>query len=140
MYDATPSLLRGFSAPIKLHDDLLIEEYLHLISLDTDPFVIWDAAQILYNKVISEAYLDRQNASLEMQLSEALLASLKSEKFNDAFKALLLMPPSQSILLAELEHPDPPNVFFAKQNVVRRIAGNISGYLRSQLELSLIHI
>ncbi|NCF46710.1 MAG: aminopeptidase N, partial [Alphaproteobacteria bacterium] len=76
LYDATPSLLRGFSAPIKLHDDLLIEEYLHLISLDTDPFVIWDAAQILYNKVISEAYLGRQNSSLEMQLSEALLASL----------------------------------------------------------------
>ena len=136
LYDATPSLLRGFSAPVKLHDDLSIEEYLHLISFDTDPFVIWDAAQILYNKVISEAYLDRQNASLEMQLSEALLASLKSEKFNDAFKALLLMPPSQSILLAEVEHPDPPNVFFAKQNVVRRIAGNISGYLRSQLENS----
>ena len=134
LYDATPSLLRGFSAPVKLHDDLSIEEYLHLISFDTDPFVIWDAAQILYNKVISEAYLDRQNASLEMQLSEALRASLKSEKFNDAFKALLLMPPSQSILLAEVEHPDPPNVFFAKQNVVRRIAGNISGYLRSQLE------
>ena len=136
LYDATPSLLRGFSAPIKLHDDLLIEEYLHLISFDTDPFVIWDAAQILYNKVISEAYLDRQNASLEMQLSEALLASLKSEKFNDAFKALLLMPPSQSILLAEVEHPDPPKVFFAKQNVMRRIAGNISGYFRSQLENS----
>ncbi|MCH1427895.1 MAG: aminopeptidase N, partial [Alphaproteobacteria bacterium] len=134
LYDATPSLLRGFSAPVKLHDDLSIEEYLHLISFDTDPFVIWDAAQILYNKVISEAYLDRQNASLEMQLSEALRASLKSEKFNDAFKALLLMPPSQSILLAEVEHPDPPNVFFAKQNVVRRIAGNISGYLRIQLE------
>ena len=136
LYDATPSLLRGFSAPIKLHDDLLIEEYLHLISLDTDPFVIWDAAQILYNKVISEAYLGRQNSSLEMQLSEALLASLKSEKFNDAFKALLLMPPSQSILLAEVEHPDPPKVFFAKQNVMRRIAGNISGYFRSQLENS----
>ena len=136
LYDATPSLLRGFSAPIKLHDDLLIEEYLHLISLDTDPFVIWDAAQILYNRVISEAYLGRQNSSLEMQLSEALLASLKSEKFNDAFKALLLMPPSQSILLAEVEHPDPPKVFFAKQNVMRRIAGNISGYFRSQLENS----
>jgi aminopeptidase N len=136
LYNATPSLLRGFSAPIKLHDDLSIEEYLHLISLDTDPFVIWDAAQILYNKVISEAYLGRQNPSLEMQLSEALLASLKSEKFNDAFKALLLMPPSQSILLAEVEHPDPPKVFFAKQNVMRRIAGNISGYFRSQLENS----
>ncbi|MEK9598793.1 MAG: aminopeptidase N, partial [Alphaproteobacteria bacterium] len=136
LYEATPSLLRGFSAPVKLHDDLSIEEYLHLISFDTDPFVIWDSAQILYNKVISEAYLGGQNASLEMQLSEALLASLKSEKFNDAFKARLLIPPSQSILLAEVEHPDPPKVFFAKQNVVRRIAGNISGYLRSQLENS----
>ena len=134
LYEATPSLLRGFSAPVKLHDDLSIEEYLHLISFDTDPFVIWDSAQILYNKVISEAYLGGQNASLEMQLSEALLASLKSEKFNDAFKAGLLMPPSQSILLAELEHPDPPKVFFTKQNVVSRIACNISGYLPIELE------
>ena len=137
---STPSLLRGFSAPIKLHDDLSIQEYLHLISFDTDPFVIWDVTQILYNKVIAEAYFGKQNLSLEMQLSEALLKSIKNEKFNDAFKALLLMPPSQSILLAEVEHPDPPKVFFEKQNVLRRIATNISGFLHSHLEMSVAEL
>ena len=137
---STPSLLRGFSAPIKLHDDLSIQEYLHLISFDTDPFVIWDVTQILYNKVISEAYFGKQNLSLEMQLSEALLKSMKNEEFNDAFKARLLMPPSQSILLAEVEHPDPPKVFFEKQNVLRRIATNISGFLRSHLEMSVAEL
>ena len=140
LYSATPSLLRGFSAPVKLHDDLSIEEYLHLISFDTDAFVIWDVAQILYNKVISEAYLGKQNSSLEMQLSEALLKSIKRKKFNDAFKALLLMPPSQSVLLAEIEHPDPPKVFFVKQKVVKRIAGYMSDYLCRQLEMSAVDL
>ena len=134
LHNAIPSLLRGFSAPIKLHDDLTEGEYLHLIYYDTDPFVIWDIAQRLYIKVISEASCDKNNLSLEAKLSDALLNSIKSEKFNDAFKALLLIPPSQSVLLAELENPDPSKVFFAKQNVIKRIATNISVHLSSNLK------
>ena len=134
LHNATPSLLRGFSAPIKLHDDLTVGECFHLIYYDTDPFVIWDIAQRLYIKVISEASCDKNNLSLEAKLSDALLNSIKSEKFNDAFKALLLIPPSQSVLLAELENPDPSKVFFAKQNVIKRIAINISVHLSSNLK------
>ena len=136
LHNATPSLLRRFSAPVKLYDDLSVEEYLRLVSYDTDPFVIWDVAQKLYTRVISLACSDKHNLVLEEQLSEALLNSIKSEKFNDAFKALLLIPPSQSILLAEVEQPDPPKVFFAKQNVLKRIAINIGAYLSDNLAIS----
>ncbi|MBT5574744.1 MAG: aminopeptidase N [Alphaproteobacteria bacterium] len=138
LYRATPSLLREFSAPVNLKNDLTLEEYLHLLSYDTDPFVIWDVSQILYSKVIMQAYGGNQNDALETQLSDALLRSIEGDKFNNAFKSLLLTPPSQSILHADIKYPDPPKVFYTKQNTIKRIASNIKGYLDEQLDTLLV--
>ncbi|MDA9190859.1 DUF3458 domain-containing protein, partial [Alphaproteobacteria bacterium] len=138
LYRATPSLLREFSAPVNLKNDLTLEEYLHLLSYDTDPFVIWDVSQILYSKVIMQAYGGNQNDALETQLSDALLRSIEGDKFNNAFKFLLLTPPSQSILHADIKYPDPPKVFYTKQNTIKRIASNIKGYLDEQLDTLLV--
>ena len=115
LLDATPSYLRGFSAPVNLCDDRTIDDYIHLISSDSDPFVIWDSMQLLYSKVIIQDYKDDKDINLELRLSNALLKSLKNQKLNNALKALLLLPPSQSVLLTKVVEPDPPRIFLAKQ-------------------------
>ena len=46
--DMTPSLLRGFSAPVILKTDITMSEYLHILKYDTDAFNKWDAIQNLY--------------------------------------------------------------------------------------------
>ncbi|HSG03813.1 MAG TPA: aminopeptidase N [Marinobacterium sp.] len=43
--EPVPSLLRGFSAPVKLSFDYTDEQLLHLVRHDTDGFNRWDAAQ-----------------------------------------------------------------------------------------------
>ena len=43
--DITPSLLRDFSAPVHLETDFKLNEYIHILKYDNDPFNKWDAAQ-----------------------------------------------------------------------------------------------
>merc|ERR1711991_70835 len=137
LLDATPSYLRGFSAPVNLCDDRTIDDYIHLISSDSDPFVIWDSMQLLYSKVIIQDYKDDKDINLELRLSKALLESLKNQKLNNALKALLLLPPSQSVLLTKVVEPDPPRIFLAKQNVLRRMSLNIQKYLQKKLDIKI---
>lgn len=47
-----PSLLRNFSAPVKLEYDYTDAQLLHLFAHDDDPFNRWDAGQILAKKII----------------------------------------------------------------------------------------
>ena len=44
MKNITPSMLRGFSAPVNLETDFNINEYIHILKFDNDPFNKWDAA------------------------------------------------------------------------------------------------
>ncbi len=136
LLSATPAYLKGFSAPIRLTDDRTIEEHVNLISFDSDPYVVWDSAQILYNHVISQEFAKKTNLELESQLTGALLKSIDSKKFNDSFKALLLIPPSQSVLMTEVENPDPPNVFISKQNVLKRMSNSITKFLEGRLDVT----
>ncbi len=47
-----PSLLRGFSAPVRLESNCTAEELAFLASHDTDPFNRWDAGQRLFTRTL----------------------------------------------------------------------------------------
>ncbi|MDX1554417.1 MAG: aminopeptidase N [Xanthomonadales bacterium] len=86
-----PSLLRGFSAPVKLEFEYGDEELALLMAHDSDTFVRWEAAQLLATRAIFEQR-DRQSQGDEPQLPEALL---------DAFTFLLADHESDPALLGE---------------------------------------
>lgn len=48
-----PAILRGFSAPVKLHCDYSFKELLQLIEWETDGYSRWDAAQRYFFKLLS---------------------------------------------------------------------------------------
>ncbi|WP_230478550.1 DUF3458 domain-containing protein, partial [Kingella kingae] len=48
----TPSLLRGFSAPVHLNFDYTDEQLALLLANDDDPFARWEAGQTLYRRAI----------------------------------------------------------------------------------------
>ena len=54
-----PSLLRNFSAPVILRDDLTSAERLKLLAHDTDMFNRWDAAQTLFADQILATAMER---------------------------------------------------------------------------------
>ncbi|EJG0975600.1 aminopeptidase N [Vibrio parahaemolyticus] len=75
-----PSLLREFSAPVKLKYDYSDAELIFLMKHATNDFARWDASQMLLAKYIRQNVNNVQTGS-EVQLSEYLI---------DAFRGVLL--------------------------------------------------
>ncbi len=101
-----PSLLRGFSAPVKLEYDYSSEELAHLMAHDSDGFNRWDASQALslsvLKQLIEDSLLDRPMV-LDGQLVEAFQALLTDESLDPAMVALMLQLPSEALLHEEAE-------------------------------------
>jgi aminopeptidase N len=70
-----PSLLRGFSAPVKLAFDYSDEQLMFLLAHDSDGFNRWDAAQLLVRRVLLNM-VDAYRQGIEMSVPDGLLQAL----------------------------------------------------------------
>ena len=115
------SLLREFSAPIKLKHDLSEEDLLFLLRYETDGYAKWDAAQNLILNCINECL---NQSSSKWQIPSALVSALKHVLLDDSLdadlRAELLTPPGFEDIATRLEIVDVSAVesvrdFFHKQ-------------------------
>ncbi|MCE0722264.1 MULTISPECIES: aminopeptidase N [Legionella] len=101
------SLLREFSAPIKLKYDLTQEELLFLLRHEADGYAKWDAAQNLVLNCIKECLIQ---PSSTWQISSALISALKHVLLDDSLdadlRAELLTPPGFEDIATRLEIVD----------------------------------
>ena len=106
-----PALLRGFSAPVKLHCDYTREELSFLMSHERDGFVRWEAGQQLALAVLNEGMQARCEGKqftvdplLINDCRNVLQTALADANADQAMLAnLLLLPPEA--YLAELAVP-----------------------------------
>lgn len=99
-----PSLLRGFSAPVRLEFDYSREDLCQLMSRDDDGFVRWDSAQSLARQVIEEVQMQQSKGlgvAVEPLLLQACEQLLTDESLDPAMVAEMLTLPSENYL-AEL--------------------------------------
>jgi len=99
-----PSLLRGFSAPVRLHYPYSSADLCQLMSRDGDGFVRWDAAQLLGVRTVQEVQLQLLHdgpISVNPLLGQACAGVLADESLDPAMVAMMLLPPSENYL-AEL--------------------------------------
>ncbi len=99
-----PSLLRGFSAPVRLRYDYTKADLCALMRRDDDGFVRWDSAQALATQVIREVEegISRDAATAPDELLlEAAADLLRDESLDYAMVADMLILPSENYL-AEL--------------------------------------
>ena len=99
-----PSLLRGFSAPVRLDYPYSREALCQLMSRDDDGFVRWDSAQSLAIQVIGEVQAQLaagEEAGVDPLLLEACGALLSDQSLDPAMVADMLTLPSENYL-AEL--------------------------------------
>lgn len=90
---AVVSLLRDFSAPIKLHHEQSNEALKTLIQFESDGFARFEAMQQLLQKTISPLVNHpTDNFVIPGVLNEALTALFKDEEIDFALKALMLEP------------------------------------------------
>ena len=112
-----PSILRNFSAPVILNDDLSTDERRHIMVFDTDLFNRWDSAQ---NLVIEEILTIAENPYLEINTARILgLGSAFSDILEDPtcleqFKASILTLPSMSVLESRVSVADPISLYEAR--------------------------
>ena len=92
---AVPSLLRQFSAPVKLQDDLTVKELAFLIRHDNDAFARWEAAQSLAGQVILTSVAEKADSCAKEYYYDAFSAILNDNTTDPAFIADLLTLPSE---------------------------------------------
>ncbi len=119
------SLLRGFSAPVRLEMPREDEELAFLMAHDTDPFSRWDAGQQLAVNVLLRLIDARRGGrALEADavLAEAFRRSLSAGERDHAFLARLLTLPTEGYVAEFLERIDPAAVH-AAHGFLRRSLG-----------------
>ena len=97
-----PSLLREFSAPVKVHYDYTVNELSTLIQHDSDPVARWDAGQTLMSSAlttIAQQYESQQTLVMEPALTHALGQVIERAVEDPMMAAQLLAFPSMAYLM-----------------------------------------
>ncbi|GJE60834.1 aminopeptidase N [Methylobacterium trifolii] len=124
-----PSLLRGFSAPVRLDISLGDADRLILLRHDTDPFNRWQAAQGIAMRLLLDGAGSSEAATA---FGVALGAFLDAEGLADpAFAALVLGLPSESEVANEMAGGVDPDAIHRARTDLRRSLGRT---LRGRLE------
>jgi aminopeptidase N len=128
------SLLRHFSAPVKLELGRPTSELVHLLASDSDPFARWDAGQVLLRRAVLRRADGRPDELLEEQLIDAFGRILADPSLSESSRSLLLSLPG----LPELEdadpEPDPPALFASLMELQRRFGEALDAPLTAALE------
>ena len=119
-----PSLLRGFSAPVKLHAHTSQAELAFLLGHDSDAFNRWEAGQRLAGEIILglvAAYRDGQAMTLDDSFVQAIAKALHS-KLDPAVVAQLLTLPSELYLAEAMTTVDVEGIHLAREFVRKTLA------------------
>ncbi len=133
-----PSLLRGFSAPVKLTTSLSESDLLFLLRTDADDFNRWRASQqIAIATLIAETAAVRSGGQsrLDPAFAEALAEVAEDEGLEPAFRAQILQLPGEADIAREIGHDvDPDAIARARKRLVAMIASRIGERLAAVAE------
>jgi aminopeptidase N len=115
-----PSLLRGFSAPVRLDYPYSDEQLAFLFGHDSDPFNRWEAGQRLMIKVLL-AWLERGVDAAPAELIEAARQTLEHPDLDAAFIAEALTLPSESYLTEQVAVIDPVGIHNSREQLRKQL-------------------
>jgi aminopeptidase N len=121
-----PSLLRHFSAPVKLIYPYSDAELLNLIKHDPDLFNRWEAAQIFTMRILLNLIHDVQQGVTDLSLPVGLVEMyehlLSQDKTDKYFLAEMLTLPSEKYIGEQMKIIDVDAIDTARQFVAKRLA------------------
>ena len=127
-----PSLLRGFSAPVKLDYNYSNDQLLSLMSNDTDGFNRWDAGQLLATRVLQKLIVDYRNGTplqLDNTLPGAYEILLNDPGLDPSMVALMLQLPSEAYISEEADIIYVDAIHAARHFAQRHIAARLQSQL-----------
>ncbi len=131
----TPSILRGFSAPVVLEYAYTDGELLHLFRHDSDPVNRWEAGQRLALARLLEltaAVVNGAKPTLDATFIEAQRALLSDASLDAAFREIALVLPSETIIAEHMDVVDPQAIHAARQFMRATIAAALKSELLAQ--------
>lgn len=153
-----PSLLRGFSAPVRMTIlDQTDDDLLFLLAKDTDAFNRWEAGHVLAKKLMLKLYEavssnvggaangteNGKNSTLEDSLVAAggvdpnLVSAFKSlladDKLDGMYKSFAISLPSDTELLPSIPNADPVLLYNIRKYIIKELALQ----LRPELEAAI---
>ena len=120
-----PSLLRGFSAPVKLEFPYSRDQLMFLMQHDSDGFNRWEAGQQLSVQVLQEMISQHQRGEalqLDQRLVSALRSQLEDDSLDQAMVAEMLSLPSEAYLTEISEIADVDAIHAARDFARQAIA------------------
>ena len=114
-----PSLLRGFSAPVKLRD-VPLDRLKFLAVHDTEPFARWEAGQQVATKILLDRIAGHQRGEAPAPLDPDLIAAMRrilaDADRDPAFAAEALSLPSEAFLADQLAVVDVDAIHAARES------------------------
>lgn len=127
-----PSLLRGFSAPVKTEVNLADDELYFIVAHDDDACSRWDAMQRVAIKQIQQLIQsegDNTTAEVDVQFTGAFHSVLLAKIDDLEYKALLLTLPSELSVAQSMDVVDPAAIHKARKQLVSTLASQFTSEL-----------
>jgi aminopeptidase N len=124
---ATPSMFRGFSAPVNLSLGLTEEELLLLARRDSDPFNRWQSLQTLAMTVLTRSSAAVRAGGRPLGhdgLARAVCDLLDGADADPAFAALAIALPGEQDIAREIGEDIDPDAIHAARTGLRRVIGD----------------
>ncbi|ARU89089.1 aminopeptidase N [Pseudomonas sp. M30-35] len=120
-----PSLLRGFSAPVKLNFPYSRDQLMFLMQHDSDGFNRWEAGQQLSVQVLQELIAQYQRGEplvMDQRLISALRTVLEDTRLDQAMVAEMLSLPGEAYLTEISEEADVEAIHNAREFARKQLA------------------
>ncbi|RFF30969.1 aminopeptidase N [Wenzhouxiangella sediminis] len=131
--DALPSLLRDYSAPVKLDYDWSSRDLARLAGFDSDPFSRWRAMRRLSERVLGDLIEGRDEHDAEL-LIEAWAAVLDGSGEDPALAAELLSLPSVGELAQDRDPVDIEAIHAARVELLGLLGRRLENALRERFD------
>ena len=124
-----PSLLRGFSAPVKSEFDYSAADLERLMRQDSDGFARWDAGQTLALRALQSRMSGQGGEAPDAGLERAFRGLLQDISADPATVAQMLVLPAETYLGELAPVIDPLAIHAARQAERRALASRLKGEL-----------
>ncbi|XP_059661811.1 puromycin-sensitive aminopeptidase-like [Cornus florida] len=132
-----PSLLRGYSAPVRLDSDLTESDLSFLLAHDSDEFNRWEAGQVLARKLMLSLVADfQQNKPLVLnrQFFHGVKSILCDSSLDKEFLAKAITLPGEGEIMDMMEVADPDAVHAVRSFIIKQLASELKEDLLSTVK------
>ncbi len=131
-----PSLFRGFSAPVHLKTNLSQDDQLFLARHDSDPFNRWQALQDVSMALLVGAVRGTPWPQVAVaELAAAIGETITAAALDEAFKANVLMQPSEADIAREIgQDVNPSRIHEVRENFIKAVVRPIESVLRASYD------